>query len=66
MEQAAAERANFIQLIAKQKEDEEQERIMLVEKRAALLRHKMEVVQQIEKNKVQRNEEKMSYFDERR
>ena len=52
MEQAATERANFIQLIAKQKEDEEQERIMLVEKRAALLRHKMEVVQQIEKNKV--------------
>ena len=52
MEQAAAERANFIQLIAKQKEDEEQERIMLVEKREALLRHKMEVVQQIEKNKV--------------
>ena len=66
MEQAATERANFIQLIAKQKEDEEQERILLVEKRAALLRHKMEVVQQIEKNKVQRNEEKMSYFDERR
>ena len=39
---------------------------MLAERKAALFRHKMEVIQQIEKNKKQRHDDKMAYFDERR
>ena len=65
-EQARAERDEFLRVIAKQKEEEENEKRLAQEKVEALRTHQKTIRAQIEKNEDTRKQQRLDYLEEGR
>lgn len=64
--QAKTERDAFLKVIEAQKADEEQDRIMDIEKNAALKKHSVTIRNQITKNDEIKKQERLDYLEEGR
>jgi hypothetical protein len=65
-QQAAHERDEFLNIIKSQKESQDKEKKIEEHKRAAFVKHRMELVEQIKMNEEKQKQDKLDYLEEGR